>query len=238
MSLLYIIRHGQASFFADDYDRLSEKGHEQARVLGSYLRENGFEINEVYSGSLKRQIQTAESCGETYCADGKHWPETQILEGLNEYGADEVMSKLKNELIQKHEHVRKLDDDYTNSKNDSERYRTFHRLLEALMQYYIADDYESTGFETWRQFHDRVTQAYKTIQTKEGNGRKIAVFTSGGPIGVSVQACLNAPEQQAGELNWRVYNASITQFTFRADRISLDQFNSISHLPKEMRSFR
>ena len=106
------------------------------------------------------------------------------------------------------------------------------------MEHYIAGEYESNGFETWREFHDRVNYAYQIIRDREGKGRKIAVFTSGGPIGVSVQSCLRAPEQQAGNLNWRVYNASVTQFTFRADRISLDHFNDISHLPTEMKSYR
>ena len=67
----------------------------------------------------------------------------------------------------------------------------------------------------------------------------MAVFTSGGPVGVSVQTTLEAPEQQAGELNWRVNNASVTLFTFRPDRISLDQFNSIAHLTTEdLRTYR
>lgn len=238
MSLLYIVRHGQASFFSDDYDQLSKKGFEQARLLGSYWQENGIEIDEVYSGSLKRQIQSADSCGESFASSGKSWPETQILEGLNEYGADEMMDKLKQELVEKHARVRKLYDEYDTATEEHERYRTFHRLLETVMEHYIAGEYESNGFETWREFHDRVNYAYRIIRDREGKGRKIAVFTSGGPIGVSVQSCLRAPEQQAGNLNWRVYNASVTQFTFRADRISLDHFNGISHLPAEMKTYR
>jgi len=106
------------------------------------------------------------------------------------------------------------------------------------MVYYIAGNYESTGFETWREFHDRVSTAYQTIRNREDSGRKIAVFTSGGPIGVSIQSCLHAPEQQAGNLNWRIYNASITQFTFSPNRISIDHFNTISHLPKELQTYR
>ena len=238
MSVLYIVRHGQATFFDEDYDRLSETGIEQARVLGNYWREQGIQIKEVYSGSLKRQLQTAAACGSTYGSNGNSWPEIKVLAGLNEYKSDEVMDKLKDELVARHEHVRKFSDDFAGATEERERYRTFHRLLEAIMYYYIAGDYESTGFETWREFHDRVTRAYQTIRNQEGRGRAVAVFTSGGPVGVSVQTCLNAPEQQAGYLNWRVYNASITQFTFRADRISLDQFNSIPHLPKGLQTYR
>ncbi len=107
------------------------------------------------------------------------------------------------------------------------------------MRFYIAGDYESDGFETWRQFHDRVMGALAHIRSQERRGRRVAVFTSGGPVGVSVQTTLEAPEQQAGELNWRVHNASETLFTFTADRISLDQFNSIAHLTTDqLRTYR
>ena len=83
MSVLYIVRHGQATFYSGDYDQLSEKGYEQSRLLGRYWRESGLAISEVYSGSLKRQLQTAQACGESYASDGRIWPEVQILDGLN-----------------------------------------------------------------------------------------------------------------------------------------------------------
>jgi len=238
MSVLYIVRHGQASFFSHDYDRLSTIGHEQARLLGRYWRETGVEIGEVYSGSLKRQIQTAKGCGESYQTSGNNWPKTQILEGLNEYHADDLMDKLKQELIEKHTGIRKLYDNYNAAIGERERYRSFHKLLETTMEFYIAGEYESTGFETWSEFHHRVTDAYRIIRNRAGRGRKIAVFTSGGPIGVSIQTCLRAPELEAARLNWRVHNASVSQFTFGTDRISLDQFNAISHLSKGMRTYR
>jgi len=166
------------------------------------------------------------------------WPEVQVLEGLNEYHADQVMKFLKAEIVEKNESVRQLSEDFENAREDKERYRSFHRLLEAVMKFYIAGDYECGGFETWEQFHNRVREAIGLIRSKEASGRKIAVFTSGGPIGVLVQTTLEAPDQQAGQLNWRVHNASISQFTFSSNRISLDQFNSIGHLQKEMQTYR
>ena len=239
MSVLFVVRHGQASFLADDYDQLSPMGVEQSRVLGSFWAENEVEVDEVYSGSLIRQRQTAEAAGESFTGAGKPWPQIQILEGLNEYDADRLMVDLLPELVDKHEQVRRLSQEFEQAEEERDRYRTFHRLLETLMAFYIAGEYESRGFETWRQFHDRVTGALDQIRSRGGRGRRVAVFTSGGPIGVSVQTTLEAPEQQAGEINWRVYNASVTGFTFRADRISLDQFNSIGHLTTDrLRTYR
>ena len=37
MGSIYLIRHGQASFGADDYDVLSPLGVRQAEVLGDHL---------------------------------------------------------------------------------------------------------------------------------------------------------------------------------------------------------
>jgi broad specificity phosphatase PhoE len=238
MSVLYAVRHGQASFFKDDYDQLSPTGIEQARLLGRYWVENQVSITEVYSGSLVRQLDTAKAVGESFQEAGVPWPEVQVLEGLNEYHADQVMKFLKAEIVEKNESVRQLSEDFENAREDKERYRSFHRLLEAVMKFYIAGDYECGGFETWEQFHNRVREAVGLIRSKEASGRKIAVFTSGGPIGVLVQTTLEAPDQQAGQLNWRVHNASISQFTFSSNRISLDQFNSIGHLQKEMQTYR
>jgi broad specificity phosphatase PhoE len=239
MSVLYVVRHGQASFFKEDYDQLSDKGVEQSRRLGKYWVDNQVEFDEVYSGSLARQRQTAQAIGESFHEAERSWPEVQELDGLNEYCAEHFMEDLRAELVEKYEHVRRLSDEFERATEDRERYRTFHRLLEALMKFYIAGAYESDGFETWRQFHDRVTAALAHIRSRAGSGSNVAVVTSGGPIGVSVQTTLEAPEQQAGELNWRVHNASVTRFTFRADRISLDQFNSIAHLTTdELRTYR
>ena len=71
-----------------------------------------------------------------------------------------------------------------------------------------------------------------------GRGKTIAVFTSGGPIAISVQTILQAPEFKAAELNWRVYNCSVTRYTFSGERVTLDAFNDVSHLPVDMRSYR
>ena len=68
--------------------------------------------------------------------------------------------------------------------------------------------------------------------------RRVAVFTSGGPIGVAVMTALGAPDRRALELNWRTRNASLTHFLFSGGKISLDGFNATPHLRPEMESFR
>jgi broad specificity phosphatase PhoE len=239
MSVLYVVRHGQASFFEDDYDQLSPLGIQQSQLLGQYWIDQSIEIDEVYSGSLSRQRQTAESTGESFAKAGGNWPELKVVSGLNEYSSEGIMNVLRPELTEKHADVRRLSEEFDTATDPRQRYRTFHRLLEALMKYYIAGEYEAEGFETWQEFHGRVTAAFSQILSKPERGRRVAVFTSGGPVGIAIQTALQAPQQQAAELHWRVCNASVTTFQFSQGRITLDQFNAIPHLTSEpLRTYR
>lgn len=230
MSRLTIVRHGQASFFADDYDKLSELGERQSEVLAEYWLSQGVSFDEIYTGTLERQIRTAEVVGETYRDSGRPWPEHTILPGLDEYDADSVMKKILPELTAREDRFKRLDDDYINAGEPREKYATFHRLLEAVMVVYVEGRYETNGVETWDQFSGRVRDALRTVLEAEGRGRRVAIFSSGGPIGVSVQTVLEAPEIKACELNWRIHNCSLTEFTFSATRVTLDQFNTVTHL--------
>ncbi|HEX5612745.1 MAG TPA: phosphoglycerate mutase family protein, partial [Burkholderiales bacterium] len=47
MAELYLVRHAQASFGTEDYDRLSELGRRQARWLGEYFAERGMRFDRV-----------------------------------------------------------------------------------------------------------------------------------------------------------------------------------------------
>ena len=60
MSVIYLIRHGQASFGTDNYDQLSAVGREQSAILGSYFAALGEPIDRIYTGTLARQRVTAQ----------------------------------------------------------------------------------------------------------------------------------------------------------------------------------
>lgn len=239
MSVLYLVRHGQASFLQDNYDQLSPLGIEQAQLLGQYWASEGIQISEVYAGSLARQQQTAEAVGSSIQAAGMKWPEPTIDSGFDEYSSDAIMGLLRAELQDRDAEVRRLSEEFDAAREAKQRYRSFHRLLEALMGHYLSGDYESEGIESWPDFHRRVQQSLDTILRRPGRGRHVAVFTSGGPIGIAVQAALQAPEQRALDLHFRIYNAAVTAFQFSSRRITLDQFNTIPHLISDrLRTYR
>src|SRR5438876_10258397 len=64
MGTLYLVRHGQASAFEDNYDRLSTLGEKQARLLGESWRRRGIRLDRVFTGPRVRQKATAEIAAE------------------------------------------------------------------------------------------------------------------------------------------------------------------------------
>lgn len=239
MSKLLVIRHGQARLFTDDYDRLSELGFRQARCLGEWFVQRGIKLDQIYAGSLKRQQQTASAVSEVVAAAGDSVPELKVLEGLNEYPAEEIMRLLVPELRDSDPEMNRLAQDYEQTDDYDIRYRALHQLLAIIMRRWIKGEYTPRdSLLSWKEFSGAVRSALAEIMQASGSGKTVAVFTSGGPIGVSVQSALGAPDLQAAELNWRIYNCSVTRFTFSGKRVSMDAFNETAHLPQDMLTYR
>ena len=87
MAELLLVRHAQASFGEDDYDRLSELGWRQSRWLGEYFAERRVKFDRVLRGSLRRHAETlagiAQGMGITL--------EATQDPGLNEYDSQVLL---------------------------------------------------------------------------------------------------------------------------------------------------
>jgi len=94
MANLFLVRHGQASFGAHDYDLLSETGQRQSRLLGEYLADRGVRPVRVMTGSLRRQRQTWEGMAEGLASRGIDCPAAMIRPGLDEYDAERLLAAL------------------------------------------------------------------------------------------------------------------------------------------------
>src|SRR6185436_15678941 len=92
MGQIYLVRHGQASFGAADYDQLSKHGVEQSRVLGAWLAATRQNFGQVITGSLKRHKQTAQACLGALPGSpaASAWREDA---GFDEYDHVEVLEK-------------------------------------------------------------------------------------------------------------------------------------------------
>jgi broad specificity phosphatase PhoE len=92
MPIVLLVRHGQASFGADDYDRLSERGREQAEATGRWLAARGLRRPVAVHGTLRRQRDTAllalAAAGSDVepRADGR-WDEYDHIDLVRRYAA-------------------------------------------------------------------------------------------------------------------------------------------------------
>lgn len=216
MSELFLVRHGQASFAADDYDQLSPLGYEQARILADYWETMARRFDHSYCGSLKRQRQTVEGLARLI---DKDTPE--VLKGLDEYSSHEILSAFREQHAQT--------DGFVQTGNMKDR-RFFQQFLEAACRRWVRGELEGHGIEIFVHFKQRVSDAIAQIMRDNAKGRTVVVGTSGGVIALAVQLVLQMPDEQAINLNWMVYNSSVTRINYSGSRISLSMFNTIPHL--------
>lgn len=244
MSQLLLIRHGQATPFEADTDRLSPLGEDQARAVGAYLLASGMLPSRVVHGPLLRQTRTAELAAQ---AAGDGWPAPQTLPGLAEYDGDGLFRLLAPKLAEQNPEFAALSREAQERREFPDRNRSFQKLMEALLESYLLGQISDPQVESWADFQARVRAATADIlasvngSTVTGNtvaGNTVLAFTSGGVIGSVVAGVLGAPDTAALKLNWRVRNASVTRLTFGSGRVSLDTFNETSHLTPDLLSWR
>ncbi len=231
MSLMSLIRHGQASFFSDDYDQLSPTGQQQAQLLGRFWGAHGYHFTQVFTGPRRRQTQTASLIGEAFRETGGEWPEPIVLNELDEYDLSGLMAHLVPALGERDSNFARLIAANQQSKDTQDRLRTFQVMFEQLLIHWQSDTLTIEGVESWAEFRKRVAGAMEYIQSNTPQGSRVAVVTSGGFIGTVAQSVLAAPERSALELNWRIRNSSLTELVFTRQRLTLDSFNAVPHLP-------
>ncbi len=242
MSTLYVVRHGQARLFTDDYDRLSPLGYEQASALGEFWLQRDVRIDHAWSGELVRQRETARMLEESFGSAGVDFPDIGKDAGFDEYPAEQIVAGFGRHLCETDPTIAALGRALDAPNSGNERYRAHHRFLEAVIGCWFAEDYrgyvvdaDGFGYTAWR---DRLEAALRRALGTANRGSTTMIVTSGGVIGSLVQTVLRAPPAAAAELNWRVHNASVTQFTFSGSRISLDRFNDVAHLAPAALSYR
>ncbi len=223
MYTLHLIRHGQASFGADDYDRLSALGIRQMTFLAEFLAATGCRAKAVYTGPLRRQRASADEvvrrCREL------HWemPSPVVLPALSEYDYQAVLDAQVPDMLAADPSLEKdLADIYDSNS-------AFQRVFEQAMLRWVSGRHDTPGVETWSAFTDRVERALDEIAAAHEDGH-ILVFTSGGVITTVLQTVLEITAGQSLKLGWQLVNASLTRFAGRTGRLTLTGFNLAAHL--------
>ncbi|MBP5086597.1 histidine phosphatase family protein [Pseudomonas chlororaphis] len=224
MGSIYLIRHGQASFGADDYDVLSTTGVRQAEVLGQHLVELGVNFDRCLAGDLRRQQHTANSTLQQFSAAGLPMPILETDSAFNEFDADAVIRALLPDMLSEEPGALDI------LRNAAQNRAEFQRIFALIIDRWLAGTYDPPGLESWLGFVERVQDGLQRILDQADNTQKIAVFTSGGTITALLHLITRMPAAQAFELNWQIVNTSLNQLKFRGREVALASFNSHAHL--------
>jgi broad specificity phosphatase PhoE len=230
MSALTLVRHGQADFFAEDYDQLTALGEQQARLLGEYWIRQGVSFDEVYTGPRLRQRRSAEIAGAAFRDAGLAWPETIECADFDEFDLHGIVHQIIPEYSRLNADFARLLADFRQSTMDRDKLHSFQRMFEPLLVHWQGVPAGTGEFESWPEFQQRVERAICQIVEAPGSGRRVVVFTSGGFIGNVIRWALASPDRSALDLAWRLRNASLTEFVFSKNRFTLDSFNAVPHL--------
>lgn len=230
MGTLYVVRHGQASFHEEDYDKLSALGEEQCRLLGEHWAREGVLFDKVYSGPLRRQVRSAEIAGEAYQASGLPWPGIEIMKDLSEMPVEQIGKLFMPRLCVEDARMMAVIQQFTESTDRDERERLFIEAFEKVVLKWATGEYQDDSVETWDSFMRRIEACLNAMTGAELNGKRVAAFTSGGPTAVSIHLAGEATLEGLLALVWQVLNSAITEFTFGAGRLSLHAFNLVPHL--------
>lgn len=211
MGTLYLVRHGQASFGAADYDCLSDLGTRQCHALGRWFADRGVRFEAVLRGTLRRHAQSLQAlaAGHGDIPPALEWP------GLNEYDSAALLDTVH-------------DGPPLAAPDTPEVYRAHFRLLRLALQRWTSGESAPVGMPSWGEFMAGVAGALDHV--REHCRGDVLFVSSGGPIATAVGQVLGTRPETIIELNLRIRNSSVTEFAYGPSRHSLVTFNHLPHL--------
>jgi broad specificity phosphatase PhoE len=209
MGNLTLVRHGQASFGASDYDQLSELGARQCEALGRYFCERGRRFDAVLTGTLKRHAQSYEAIASTLAG----LPAARAVAALNEYDAEGLVRAAAGGPVV-----------HTPGGDRREHFRVLRNALERWMR----GELQVEGMADWTTFRAGVAAVLDEL--RQSGADQVLVVSSGGPIATAVAHVLQAPASAVVALNLQMRNSALTEFSFTPSRHWLVSYNTLPHL--------
>ena len=223
MGVLLIVRHGQASFGAADYDVLSDAGWAQGRRLGAWLGEQGIRPTAVVRGDMRRHRETLEAMQETA---GAPWPEPTLDPHWNEFDHLGVLTAV------------------TGTPSHPADRRTFQQVFERATEAWAAGAGDG-AHETFEEFVARTRGALGRAADLAGPGQTVVVVTSGGPIGICAAtlvdptgADLTVTARLWQRFNTVAANSGVSRVVVGSTGPRLLTFNEHAHLDAEHLTYR
>ena len=222
MSRILLVRHGQASFGAEDYDNLSPTGHEQSRVLGAALAARGVSADLVVAGEMRRHAQTAAGVLE-----GSGWAASASVDpGWNEFDHLQVLA---------------VHDQPTTAEGESEK-AAFQRWFEEATLRWTSGDHDDAYDESFSAFTSRVQAAMARLVDELPRSGTAVVLTSGGPVAWAVASLLADDTAARTDLWLRLNPVSVNSGTSTvvcgSRGTTLVSFNAHDHLSPDLITYR
>jgi broad specificity phosphatase PhoE len=238
MSVLTLVRHGQASIFAQDYDCLSPLGERQALALGEYWARTRTVFDRVFSGPAKRHLRTAELAYEACRKAGLPWPEPVVLQDLDEFPGVALSRRYLPRLAAENPRIAALEGELRRVKGTPEQARALELLFRVFTTMWVRQEFDASEVETWEMFTARVRRGIDQVRNHGGSGANVVVFSSAGPTAIAVQMAHSLAPVQTLELAWLVRNSACSEFVHSGDRFSLGSFNAVPHLDPGLVTYR
>lgn len=212
MQKVTFVRHGQASYGSDNYDKLSEVGHKQTLLLGEHFKQIGYQFDAIYTGKMVRHHETAEQILRGMDVS----PEYQQLAHFDEFDFEAVISAYLafsgNRLPPK------------------EAPRTdFYRILKQAMLVWSNNQLADVP-ESWLTFQQRVVTGVQQALKDNPDARHILIATSGGAIAMLKGHVLGLSVDKLVDMNLQIRNASYHQYLASRKQMLETSFNQIGHL--------
>lgn len=232
MSTLLLVRHGQASLGAADYDVLSPLGIVQSGRVGAHLARMIAVPTAIYCGPLRRQRDTAAHLVAAARAAGVDFPEPIVAPGLDEYPAIAVMQRHLQRLAETDPELAPHVGILTrhDQKGSQEHRRAFEFAFQRIMRQWHDDSLGDATLEPHAEFQARVERTLRELFAAHGRGATIVATTSAGPIGVALKLGLGTDSWTGLKASFVVANASISELKSRGGEPTLTAFNALPHL--------
>jgi broad specificity phosphatase PhoE len=211
MAEIILLRHGQASFGADNYDQLSETGFQQAEALGSHWAALGKSVDRIVMGSLARHRQTAEG----FLAGFGQSTQLETHAGFNEYHFNGLLEALKARFPEQWVDTGRARRDY------------YHNMKSALLRW-IEGGIRDDGRDTWTSFRERIRDAFTFAC--DHPGKRILIVSSGGPLSVILADILLLAAGPTVDLSLQIKNSSVSTLLYNRVNFTVDSINDVSHL--------
>ena len=220
MTRLVLVRHGQASFGARNYDELSATGERQGTLLGQHWQRLGRRFDAAWSGDMVRQKVTAARAFE---AMGAADTAVTIDAAFNEFDHQQLIRAYFPLVAKEHPQFA------VNPKVLFSDHDTFQRLFDLIVACWIEQRSGAAPVdESWEAFQARCLDGLRRVA--DSGVRQAVVFTSGGVITAVLRAALNLDAEKAFHLNWEILNASVHSFRLGKRGLALQRFNDVAHL--------